>query len=216
LATKKPSLNSVSEHNSLYYILKETKLYSYKMNITQKGRQEEKPELNSKYEYNPEILTDLGLILGDRNLRRAAFYSLDTGAVTTRIIREVLGLNATASTRAVDTLRTLGILAPSLPIKRPKFAKGGRRVTVYETPEATPTQIAAAIELQKRLESPKYRLALRYTQVLLDEYFEPNHCEEITYRELVNELRARRVPETIDIADFMVPLLQERGIKVWR
>jgi hypothetical protein len=52
--------------------------------------------------------------------------------------------------------------------------------------------------------------------VLLEEYFEPRKREEITYRDLLKELKARRVPETPDIAELMVPLLLERGVKVWR
>jgi hypothetical protein len=208
-------LSSLSEYNSLYYILKETKLYSQKLNITQKEGEKESSELDSKYEYNPEILTSLGLILGDHNLRRVSFYTLDVGAVTTRIIQEVLGFNLTAATRAIQSLRDYKIIEPAIPIKRPHGAKGGRRVTVYQTPEATVNQVAQACELQRRLESPKYRLALRYTQILLEEYIEPRHRQEITYVDLLDELKARRVPEVKDVAGFVRDLLRERGIKVW-
>ena len=99
-------------------------------------------------------------------------YALDAGAVTAQILRETLSLNTTASIRAIEELRDLKIIYPALQIKRPHGAKGGPRVKVYQTPEASDDQIAKAVELQRRLESPKYCLALRYTQVLLEEYFE--------------------------------------------
>jgi DNA-binding MarR family transcriptional regulator len=209
-------LNSVSEHNPLYSLLKCTKLYSQKVNITQRDDDGDPKQLGAKYEPNPEILTDLGVILGDRNLRRLAFYALDTGAITLLIAKQALGLNHTAASRAVDTLEGYGILTPSLPIKRPRGAKGGRRVTVYQTPEASVDQVAQACELQRRLEAPKYRVALRYTQALLEEYFEARHREEITYVDLLAELKERRVPEAPDVANLMVPMLRERGVKVWR
>jgi len=215
MATKN-KLSSVSEHNSLYYILKETKLYSYNMNITQRGRYGDPSEKSSEYEHNPDVLEELGEILSDSALRRASFYALDAGAVTRGILRETLSLNHTATVRVIQSLLAYGILTPALPLHRPRGAKGGRRVTVYQTPEATPDQIAQTCELQRRLEYPKYRLALRYTQVLLEEYFEPKQRGEITYRDLLKELKARRVPETPDIAELMVPLLLERGVKVWR
>ena len=215
MATKN-KLSSFSEPNSLYYILKETKLSSQKMNLTQRYGDGDSQKLSSVFEPNPQVLSDLGRILGDSALRRVAFYALDAGAVTGRIVKETLGLNHTAAIRAIQDLRDYGILSPALPIHRPHGAKGGRRVTVYQTPEATSDQVAQACELQRRLEYPKYRLALRYTQVLLEEYFEPKQREEITYRDLLNELKARRVPETPDIAELMVPLLLERGVKVWR
>jgi DNA-binding MarR family transcriptional regulator len=215
MATKN-KLNSVFDHNSLYYILKETKLRSHNVIITQRGIDEGPPELCSYYDHNSEVLQSLGKILSNSALRRVSFYALDAGAVTRGILRETLSLNHGATVRAIRALQSYGILSPALPIHRSRGAKGGRRVIVYQTPEGTQDQIAAACELQRRLEYPKYRLALRYTQVLLEEYFEPKHHEEITYRDLLKELKTRRVPEAPDIAELMVPLLLERGVKVWR
>ncbi len=211
-----PKLSSLPEPNSLYYILKETKLSSYKLNLTQRDSIGHPIESGPVYEPNSSILTDLGHILSDRNLRRSAFYALDAGALTGRILKEVLGLNHTASIRAIQELTALGILSPSLPIHRPRGAKGGPRVTVYQTPEATSDQVAQTCELQRRLEAPKYRVALRYTQVILEEYLEPRHLDEITYRDLLDELRVRKVPEYIDVADMTAQLLVARGVKVWR
>ncbi len=209
-------LSSFSEHNPLYSLLKDTKLSSQKLNLTQRDDDGHPRQLGPKYEPNPEVLTDLGEILGDRSLRRLAFYALDAGAVTCLIAKEALSLNHTAAIRAIQALMGYGILTPSVPIKRPHGAKGGRRVTVYQTPDATVDQVAQACELQRRLEAPKYRVALRYTQVILEEYLEPRHLDEITYRDLLDELRVRKVPEYINVADMTAQLLVARGGKVWR
>jgi DNA-binding MarR family transcriptional regulator len=186
------------------------------VNLTQREGDRERPELSSVYEHNPKILTDLGRILGDDNLRRISFYALDMGAVTMRIIEKNLGINHTAASRSIQALQCYGILSPAIPIRRPHGVKGGRRVTVYQTPEASNDQVAVACELQRRLESPKYVQAARFAQMLLEEYFSKGR-KEITYRDLLEHVREEKLPFiAADIAELAAQYLVERGVKVWR
>jgi hypothetical protein len=87
---------------------------------------------------------------------------------------------------------------------------------IWQTFDATPEEIQGTIQLHRCLESPKYCLALRYTQILLEEYFTPKGCCEITYRDLIQEFRDRKVPESFNVVQLTIPLLIERDIKVWR
>ncbi len=209
-------LYSKNEYNPLYCILKAVKLYSYNLNITQRRDSQDPHELNSHLEYNSETLTRLGDILRIADTCRVAFYALDAGAVTERTLVGVLGLNQTSATRAIAMLRDYEVLLPALPIRRPRGARGGRRVTVYETPEATPDQVAAAIELQRRLESPKYCEAARFAQLLLEEYLSRGRGE-ITYRDLLDRVRVANLPYSApDMAELAAQVLAERGLRVWR
>jgi hypothetical protein len=57
-------------------------------------------------------------------------------------------------------------------------------------------------------------VALRYTQILLEEYFSPKSRNKITYRELLDELRSRKVTESVDLAILMTPFLSNKGISM--
>lgn len=208
-------LRSEAEHNPLYCILESVKLCSLSMNLTTKPGDVGVAESCSLFEYNSSILREAGRILGDDTLRRVAFLALDCGAVTELIVRETLGVNHTAAVRALRLLRDHGVLLPALPMRRPRGARGGPRVTVYRTPRGTPDQVAAAVELQRRLESPKYVEAARFAQLLLEEYI--GGRGEIRYRDILEHVREAKLPFAApDMAELAAQVLTERGVRVWR
>ena len=68
---------------------------------------------------------------------------------------------AAASAAAAAALTAPTARAPSIRLLRPMNSGGGPRVKIYQTPDASPYQVASVVELQRRLESPKYRQAIR-------------------------------------------------------
>jgi hypothetical protein len=90
-------------------------------------------------------------------------------------------------------------------------------VKVYQTPDASLDQLASAIELQRRLESPKYLQAIRVVESLLEKHPEILVSGEISYGVLLESVKASKLGYNIsDIALFVSKNLHERGIKVWR
>ena len=71
--------------------------------------------------------------------------------------------------------------------------EGGPRVRLYQTPDATPEQVAQAVELQRRLESPKYQQALLVSQTLLEDYPLVVIKGETSYRNIVATIRKMKI-----------------------
>ncbi|GAJ13271.1 unnamed protein product, partial [marine sediment metagenome] len=54
-------------------------------------------------------------------------------------------------------------------------------------------------------------------QSILGEYITPRQITEITYREIIIQVKELKIPfSTPDIADLAASYLHDRGIKVWR
>ena len=65
--------------------------------------------------------------------------------------------------------------------------------------------------------SPKYRIAEEVAQTILDEYMKRHNTQEITYKEILIQIRELRMPfKTPDVAELTVQYLHDKGIKVWR
>lgn len=78
-------------------------------------------------------------------------------------------------------------------------------------------EISEALKLHTRALSPKYRVAEEAAQTILDNYMSKKASVEISYKEIVVQVRLMRMPfNTSDIADLAAQYLHERGIKVWR
>jgi hypothetical protein len=174
-------------------------------------------ELRSKAEFNPHSLRALGEILANDWLRESAFYALERGALSHNILVNELGISLVRSTRIIQTLVSNGLLYPALALQRPRSKKGGPRVKIYQTPDALPEQVSRAVELQNRLDSPKYRQAILVAQTLLDDY--PNIIArgETTYSEIMNAIRRMNITYSVaDIAQLTSKYLYEKGIRVWK
>ena len=60
-------------------------------------------------------------------------------------------------------------------------------------------------------------MAEEVAQTILDEYITPRRVDEISYREIVIEVKELRIPfRAPDIADLAARYLHDLGIKVWR
>jgi len=96
-------------------------------------------------------------------------------------------------------------------------SKGGPHPTIWALEGASTEDVVNTLKLHYRLLSPKYRIAEKVAQTILEEYLTPRHVTEITYREIVIHVKELKIPfSPPDIADLAASYLHDRGIKVWR
>jgi hypothetical protein len=88
-------------------------------------------------------------------------------------------------------------------VAKPRGKRGGRKVKLFQTTDATHEQIKEAPELQARLESPKYLQAVQVAQA--------------TIHRLVRVVKNRKLWFNVSYVAFIVSkYLSEEGIRVWR
>lgn len=208
-------LVSRNETNSLYYILRFIKLVvSFDTTISLKLHKEV-DELVSRCATNFDW-GSLGSIVSTEDLRMMAFYFLDYGAATSFVLKERLKLGKAKLHRYIKQLKLWGFIEPSIKV-RSSLGKKGPRCIVWQTPDATIDQIHDAHLLHQRLKSPKFRVAEKVAQLILDEYIEPKGIKEISYKEILDFVDGKCYRfRKADIAELAAQSLHERGIKVWR
>lgn len=168
-------------------------------------------------DYRNTLIKQLSIILSSDNLRNIIFYFLDHGAATSKIFEYKLNLSESSIRWAIRRLRNMRLIVPAIQLPKDLFSKGGPRVKVWMLEEALPGQVRDAVILHQRLQSPKYRIALQVAQTLLDEYISKKPKKEITYREIVLQIKRLRIPfNTPDIADLTAQYLHEQGVRIWR
>lgn len=144
------------------------------------------------------------------------FYFCVNGASTAWILQNELGLPEATAYRALKRLRAMKIISPALRVSKVKESRGGPRPTVWALQEAENTEIAAALRLHYNLLSPKYLVAEKIAQTILEEYRD-KQLEEISYKLIIQRVKQLRVPfRTPDIADLAATYISTKGIKVWR
>ena len=204
-------------NDSPYYLLKAIKLLSRQREFNSTIFSGELPGLLSGIEFDSNSLRVAGRILSNDALRRTTFHKMDSGAVILLILREALGLSLGTASRHLNDLQSYGIISPSVRLLRPMDTGGGPRVKIYQTLDASPDQVTSVIEQQRRLESPKYRQAIRVTEALLRDNPKILRSGETSYGELVESVKVMRLNYNMsDIVQLVIRNLHERGVKVWR
>lgn len=139
------------------------------------------------------------------------------GAATVWTLQNELNIPEATAYRAVKRLRSMGILVPALKISKAQNSKGGPRPTIWSLERANTDEIATALRLHYKLLSPKYKVAEEIAQTILDEYVTKRSVTEISYKEIVGQIRELQVPfRTPDIAELAARYLHDKGVKVWR
>jgi len=158
-------------------------------------------------------LKTLTRLIRSVNLRRVALYFIHQGAATDLILQQRLRISGASVRWARRELAVLGVIETALPLR----AERGRRAVVWMIPDASPPQIRDAAILHTRLKSPKYRVAEEVAQTILDNYLSKKTSLEITYREIVLQIKHLSLPfSTPDIADLAAQVLHEKGVRIWR
>lgn len=150
-------------------------------------------------------------------IAKVFLYFCLSGAATAWVLQCKLDLTEPTAYRALKQLRTLNMIKPAVKLARSSDGKGGPRPTVWSIEGAKTEEVSAALRLHGRLLSPKYRVAQEAAQTILDNYISKKGSVEISYKEIVIQVRLLRIPfNTLDIAELAAQYLNEQGIKVWR
>jgi predicted transcriptional regulator len=164
-----------------------------------------------------ELLTFTEKVFSSPAVAEVFLYFCLHGAATAWVIQNELSLPEATAYRALKRLRSIGIVVPALKVSKVKSSKGGPRPTVWSLDGSSNEEIAKSLRLHYQLLSPKFQVAETVAQTILEEYINKRKVDEISYREIVVQIKALRVPfRTPDIADLAATYLNERGIKVWR
>jgi hypothetical protein len=177
----------------------------------------EKNNLSTTLKNIQELLTFSEKVFSSPSVAEVFLYFCLHGAATAWVLQNELTMAEATTYRALKRLRSMGIVVPA--VKAPKFSgsKGGPRPTVWSLDDASNDEVARSLKLHYNLLSPKFKVAETVAQTILDEYINKRDVEEISYKEIVIQVKELRIPfRTPDIADLAANYLHERGIKVWR
>ncbi|NQT07581.1 hypothetical protein HQ586_00740 [Candidatus Bathyarchaeota archaeon] len=195
------------ESNPIYDII-----LSFKLLLTKRGSN----SLES-IAYSRKILSKIRSIFSNDTTAEVFVYLCLHGAATAWIIQCQLEKPESTTYRALRHLRTLEVLVPALRTSKIRNSRGGPRPVVWALEGATSEEVAGALRLHFQLLSPKYRIAEEVAQSILADYVTPRQVKEITYREIVIQVKELKIPFSApDIADLAATYLHEKGIKVWR
>jgi hypothetical protein len=164
-----------------------------------------------------ELLTFTEQVFSSSAVAEVFLYFCLHGASTAWVLQNELSLPEATAYRALKRLRSIGIVVPAIKVSKVKSSKGGPRPTVWALEGFSNEEVAKSLRLHFQLLSPKFQVAEMVAQTILDEYITKRKLDEISYREIVTQVKAQGVPfRAPDIADLAATYLNERGIKVWR
>lgn len=164
-----------------------------------------------------ELLTFTEKVFSSPAVAEVFLYFCLHGASTAWVLQNELTLPEATAYRALKRLRSMGIVVPALKVSKVKSSKGGPRPTVWAFEGASNEEIAKVLRRHFQLLSPKFQVAETVAQTILDEYITKRNVDEISYREIIIQVKELRIPfRTPDIADLAATYLNEKGIKVWR
>lgn len=144
-------------------------------------------------------------------------YFCMNGSATGWTLQNELDMAEATVYRALKRLRTMNVIESALRASKQKGSKGGPRPVVWALQGSTTEEVARALRLHYRMLSPKFLVAEKAAQTILDEYIIKRQVDEISYREIIIHVKELRIPfSTPDIADLAATYLNEKGIKVWR
>jgi len=164
-----------------------------------------------------ELLSFSEKIFSSSAVAEAFLYFCLHGSATAWVLQNELNIPEASVYRALKRLRSLGIVVPAIKVSRNRNSKGGPRPTVWALEGSSTDEIARALRLHYQMLSPKFRIAEEVAQTILDEYITKRNVSEVTYREIIIQVKELKMPfRAPDIAELAADYLKEKGIKVWR
>lgn len=164
-----------------------------------------------------ELLSFSEKIFSSSAVAESFLYFCLHGSATAWVLQNELNIPEASVYRALKRLRSLGIVVPAIKVSRNRNSKGGPRPTVWALEGSSTDEIASALRLHYQMLSPKFRIAEEVAQTILDEYITKRNVSEVTYREIIIQVKELKMPfRAPDIAELAADYLKEKGIKVWR
>ena len=164
-----------------------------------------------------ELLSFSEKIFSSPAIAEAFLFFCLRGASTAWVLQNELKMPEATAYRALKRLRSLSIITPALKVSKIRNSKGGPRPIVWALEGASSDEIAGALRNHYKMLSPKFRVAEKVAQTIIDEYITKRNVFEISYREVFIKVKEMRIPfKTSDIATLAATYLHEMGVKVWR
>jgi len=165
-----------------------------------------------------ELVAFLENIIRSPATSEVFFYLLEHGAATAWLLQVDLRMSEASSYRALKRLRKMDLLIDATKIRHQRDTRGGPRPAVWALLGTPPEVIAAAIRKHQRALSPKYRVAEKFVQDILEPHLNRDPSGRgITFNQIIRYSRGQTAPyRNRDIADLAVTILTMKGIKVWR
>jgi hypothetical protein len=164
-----------------------------------------------------ELLSFSDKIFSSPAIAEAFLFFCLRGASTAWVLQNELKMPEATAYRALKRLRSLSIITPALKVSKIRNSKGGPRPIVWALEGASSDEIAGALRNHYKMLSPKFRVAEKVAQTIIDEYITKRNVFEISYREVFIKVKEMRIPfKTSDIATLAATYLHEMGVKVWR
>jgi predicted transcriptional regulator len=173
--------------------------------------------LGAKLKNIQELLSLSEKIFSSQSTAEVFLYLCLHGAGTGFVIQSENNLSEATTYRIIKRLYNMGLIYPALKISNLRNTRGGPKPIVWAIHGASNEEIANAVRLHLKKINPKYLIAERLAQTILDEYLNKRQTNEITYREILIHIKEMRLPyRTPDIAELTAEYLLENGMKVWR
>ena len=201
-------LVSPKENNSVYDIIEAFKLLLYN----------DGNNLSDSLIHERELVSFCKNVLNSESSIQVFFYFCKHGAATAQVLQVQLSMKYQTVYRVIKVFSNLGIIFPSQKIRNYAKSKGGPRYEVWSLTGADRADVAECIKLHRRCMSPKYRLAEEILPTILDDFIYKRNVKEVTKRELIQYVKETKLASfnAHDIVELAIPMIQAKGIKVWR
>ena len=201
-------LVSPKENNSVYDIIE-----AYKLLLYNDGN-----NLADSLNHERGLVSFCKNVLNSESSIQVFFYFCKNGAATAQVLQVQLSMKYQTVYRVIKDLSNLGIIFPSQKIRNHAKSKGGPRFEVWSLKGADGADVAECIKLHRRCMSPKYRLAEEILPTILDDFIYKRNVKEVTKRELIQYVKSVKLVSfnAHDIVEMAIPMIQSKGIKVWR
>jgi len=155
----------------------------------------------------------------DPNALAVAFYVRQHNMVTANFIEEDLELAEATVYVILKKLCKLGIIKKGRTITRRNGTGvlGGPRPRTYVWGEVTPEDVIKCRERHFKDSKPGIKEASRITQLIIEEYCEPNHENEIQFSKIM-DFAKEHAPgfHPLPIAEEVAFNLHKLEVKIWR
>ena len=199
---------SPNENNSVYDIIEGFKLLlSLRKNIT-----------SDSLSYERRLVSLCKNVLSSECSMHVFIYFCKYGAATSQVLQVQLSMSYQSIYRVINNLSNFGYIYPVRKISRRRLKRPGPRPEVWAIVGADDADVAECIKLHNRCSSPKYRLAEEIMPTILDDFIYKRNVTEVTRRELIQFVKDSKLVSfnAHDIVELAIPMIQAKGIKVWR